>query len=554
MPAAIPGYNYVRYLGRGCWGQVHLYEQGSTSALYACKFFDPDPIAQAQMAERGWTEDDVWRKECLGGNTRSLPGLAYGSLEQLPDGTRFFRREYVDRILSDIITEKDGKRIPLEEIILVSQGIGAGLQSIHVALRRVYGDLKPENVAFTTVGDVKLMDFGAATVGESPRKYGGELFTRAPERFGTDSQKLNTSCDVWGAGAILYRMLTGSYPLEQELHDVHHPEEIVRALYTSSASWNQRVAEKVDRVVPRAFRPLLYKSLCDENERLKDGKSFSDELEKAVRRYRRSTPRARLIQVAAGLTTLGLLAGIGSYVIHVHAEQDTLREQNAKAERALSLEKKTHIVRLYMAGVRFPSDYNELSETGKLQGWIDIFGDKKTAVTAYFDKDTAARAIFEAGGKTDFQSIEDILLRIDVGLLGSVHNATSDAVDGWMWRVRGEGKDNIIREWRMAANDLTGRCNSLVEEYHVLEKEIAKHTKDESHAAGMASDIISEKRKKATQRQDEIIETLASLSGKSGVAIDGFLEDPSFRFSMPPLQKPPRSKPELGSPQSGQGE
>lgn len=540
QPPAIPGYEHVRYLGRGCWGQVHLYRQGSTGALYSCKFFDPDHVAQKQMQDRGWTADDVWKKECLGGNTRSLPGLAYGSLEQLPDGTRFFRREYVDRVLSDAI---NGSRIPLEDIVLVARGIAAGLQSIHGALGLVYGDLKPDNVAFTTQQDVKLLDFGAATVGESPRKYGGELFTRAPERFEADVQNLHPSSDVWSAGAILYRLLTGSYPLEQELHGAHHPEEIVRALYASSSSWNKRMAEKIDRATPRAFRPLLVKSLSHDSVRLKDGKEFSGELEKAVRRYHHSTPRARFVRAAAGLAGLVIAAGAGAYPFNVHAQQENLQQEVVKAEKALSLEKKIHIVRLYVAKVDFPPDYNELSEIGKLQGWVDIFGDKKTAVAAYLNKDAVARAILETGGKSDFQSIENILSRIDNSLVGSVYAATGTALDSWAWRIRADSKQGIIAEWRQAQNDLTERCNGLLREYRDLQREVEEYSSQAERAAGIAEDILSEKKTAAKGKQDKLLETLSSLTGKTAFDLDSALKDPSFTFSMPALQQPPQSAP-----------
>jgi serine/threonine protein kinase len=56
--------------------------------------------------------------------------------------------------------------VPLDEALAIARQIALGLQAAHDK-GVVHRDLKPSNIAFTSAGDVKVLDFGLAKLGES---------------------------------------------------------------------------------------------------------------------------------------------------------------------------------------------------------------------------------------------------------------------------------------------------------------------------------------------------------------------------------------------------
>lgn len=80
----------------------------------------------------------------------------------------------------------------------------------------VHRDVSPQNILVSTKGDVKLIDFGIAHVAgnlDGRTKEGalkGKLHYMAPEQI--LHEEIGPATDVFGAGATLYRMLTGKTP------------------------------------------------------------------------------------------------------------------------------------------------------------------------------------------------------------------------------------------------------------------------------------------------------------------------------------------------------
>ncbi|MBZ3879402.1 Sperm motility kinase 2B [Sciurus carolinensis] len=78
----------------------------------------------------------------------------------------------------------------------------------------VHRDLKPENIVLDTRGDIKLIDFGAASrfrAGQKLRRFWGTLPYLAPETVVGEEYE-GPPGDVWSLGVILYFMLTRSLP------------------------------------------------------------------------------------------------------------------------------------------------------------------------------------------------------------------------------------------------------------------------------------------------------------------------------------------------------
>ncbi len=141
------------------------------------------------------------------------------------EGVRFFTMELlIGRTLREIIPSGG---LPLNRLLEVAVAMASALGAAHER-GIVHRDLKPPNVAMTSSGRVKILDFGLAKVRRgSPAAFGSDWTTGAWAREG---QLLGTlhymspeqlrghiadqRSDVFAFGVVLYEMATGRRPFE----------------------------------------------------------------------------------------------------------------------------------------------------------------------------------------------------------------------------------------------------------------------------------------------------------------------------------------------------
>lgn len=141
-------------------------------------------------------------------------------------GESFLVEEHLPVILSD------AWRAPgIEEASNLMFDVAIALVYLHESLRRVHGDIKPDNIGKRGRNYV-LLDFGICRpVHEfTPEATAtGSLRTRAPEvldvgSYAGDPKKV----DVWALGATVFNTLVGRFPLfqfDESPPRVSHPEE-----------------------------------------------------------------------------------------------------------------------------------------------------------------------------------------------------------------------------------------------------------------------------------------------------------------------------------------
>ena len=102
----------------------------------------------------------------------------------------------------------------------------------------IHRDLKPGNILIDRDGELKVLDFGVAKVlGDNDLadqtltgEFVGTFAYASPEQVSGTNDQIDTRCDIYSLGVVLYEMLTGRFPYEitgpvsQTIQNIIHAE------------------------------------------------------------------------------------------------------------------------------------------------------------------------------------------------------------------------------------------------------------------------------------------------------------------------------------------
>ncbi|XP_057522154.1 CBL-interacting serine/threonine-protein kinase 9-like isoform X1 [Amaranthus tricolor] len=205
-------YELGKILGQGNFAKVKLARNIETNELVAIKILNRDQVLQHKMVEQIKREISTMKVikhsnvvklyEVIASKTKIYIVL------ELVDGGEFF----------DIIA-KNG-RLKEEEARKYFQQLIDAVDFCHS--RGVYHrDLKLDNLLVDSCGVLKVADFGLSTFSQQVREDGllhtacGTPNYVAPEVF-TDKGYDGTAADVWSCGIILFVLLAGYFPFDDE--------------------------------------------------------------------------------------------------------------------------------------------------------------------------------------------------------------------------------------------------------------------------------------------------------------------------------------------------
>jgi serine/threonine protein kinase len=148
-----------------------------------------------------------------------------------------------------------GAALPLSETVYIFERVVEAIEYIH-RHGIIHRDIKSNNVKVSSLGQVKLLDFGIAKGQASPglTQVGsviGTLQYLAPEliRGGAADER----GDIWALGVMLYEMVTGRMPFEaQTIGDLS--DKIGRADYTPPSQYVSGLPRPVSDVIARCLR------------------------------------------------------------------------------------------------------------------------------------------------------------------------------------------------------------------------------------------------------------------------------------------------------------
>jgi serine/threonine protein kinase len=269
-------YRILRKLGAGGQGEVYLAEHVHLGRHEAIKVLREDLAGDADFVSR-------FRREARATNRVQHPHIVgVYDFGRLRDGRYFLAMEYVDGERLDHVI--GGAPLGVKRALRIALQVARALGHAH-AMEVVHRDLKPANVILTkhrTQDDVvKVLDFGMAKILESAgvdnvvRTLGGTLLGTgpymAPEQF-LDQAAADPRMDVYGAGVILYEMVTGGTPFDGGMvaqMDQHMRKAPERPSRRQPAAG---ISRELDELILRALakRP---------GERFADGNALAEALE-----------------------------------------------------------------------------------------------------------------------------------------------------------------------------------------------------------------------------------------------------------------------------------
>lgn len=206
-------YRVERLLGEGSFGRTFLAEDLLLKRPVVIKALRPERAGDPRQVEA------VLREGRLLSAVRHPNLAAIHGMERV-GGNVLLVLEYADGgSLEDVLRAKG--RLPLDEALRIADGLLAGLEAAHAA-GVVHCDVKPGNVLLTRDGGVKVSDFGAARRAEPDEgatqsgltvdAAAGTLATMAPEV--ARGAPAGPAADLYGAAAVLYRMLAGKHYID----------------------------------------------------------------------------------------------------------------------------------------------------------------------------------------------------------------------------------------------------------------------------------------------------------------------------------------------------
>lgn len=190
---------------------------------------------------------------------------------EVQDDYAYLILEYVDGLTLTQLLREFGNEISLNAVATVFSSIAHALEVAHDN-QVLHLDIKPDNVLIGRQGQVKVTDFGLATLssvyGYDAAK-GGTIGYMPPEQM--RQEMLDARCDEWALASITYEMLSGTNPfLASDLTQAQVAIENAELVLPSLC--REDLPPEADDVIFTALDP-------DRDERFENVAAFALELE-----------------------------------------------------------------------------------------------------------------------------------------------------------------------------------------------------------------------------------------------------------------------------------
>jgi serine/threonine protein kinase/WD40 repeat protein len=200
-------FEVVSLLGRGAMGAVYQARDPTLDRLVAIKTISPHLVRDPEAVQR-------FQREARAAARLQHPNVVTVYELGEADGTQYIAMELLDG--TDLGTLMKGPAaLPLADRLRYVTQACRGLDYAHKK-GVVHRDVKPANVQVTRDGNLKIVDFGIARLGDTGLTQTGMVVGTppymAPEVL--TGKRGDHRCDMWALGVILYELLSGRRPFD----------------------------------------------------------------------------------------------------------------------------------------------------------------------------------------------------------------------------------------------------------------------------------------------------------------------------------------------------
>ena len=186
--------------------------------------------------------------------------------------TAYLIMEYVEGITLTKIMREYADWLTLDVVAAVFDAVAGALTAAHEG-GVLHLDIKPDNIMVNAKGEVKVTDFGLATLADASgagTTGGGTIGYMPLEQM--RREHLDARTDEWSLAAVTYEMLTGENPFLAKTLDEAEAAIEDAELVLPSLCW-ENIDEQIDDVMFYALDP-------DRDERYESVADFAEEADK----------------------------------------------------------------------------------------------------------------------------------------------------------------------------------------------------------------------------------------------------------------------------------
>ena len=223
----VPGYTFRGVIAGGGFGITYLAQDMTNGTEVAIKEYMPAGFAEREEDGTVWPisddheEDYAWGLDEFLKEARMLARFRHPSIVPVRKlfrsfGTAYFVMDYLEgQTLQSLL--HNSRRPPRESWLtgLVGQ-ILSGLEQVHGA-DYLHCDIKPGNIIIRRDGTPVLIDFGAAQVATADFSDAPRVVSKGyspVEQYSGTRKDFGPWTDIYALGAVLYRSMTESVPID----------------------------------------------------------------------------------------------------------------------------------------------------------------------------------------------------------------------------------------------------------------------------------------------------------------------------------------------------